>query len=80
MRIHSQQCVSSVQFQNLHLKTLTRTPVSTLPNDNGGIQLGKQKIRTLPISVADPHRKNADSDPGKNLNADADSDADLCPY
>jgi hypothetical protein len=23
-------------------------------------------------SVADPHRKNADADPGKNLNADAD--------
>ncbi len=41
-------------------------------------------------SVADPHRKNADSDadPGKNLNADADpdvdadpdADADSCPY
>jgi hypothetical protein len=27
-------------------------------------------------SVADPHRKNADADPGKNLNADADPDAD----
>jgi hypothetical protein len=24
-------------------------------------------------SVADPHRKNANADPGKNLNADADS-------
>jgi hypothetical protein len=38
------------------------------------------------ISVADPHRKNADADPGKNLNADADADpdadadADSCPY
>jgi hypothetical protein len=31
-------------------------------------------------SVADPHRKNADADPGKNLNADADPDADSCPY
>jgi hypothetical protein len=30
----------------------------------------------LPTSVADPHRKNADADPGKNLKADADS----CPY
>ncbi len=30
-------------------------------------------------SVADPHRKNADPDPGKNLNADADPDADSCP-
>jgi hypothetical protein len=34
-------------------------------------------------SVADPHRKNADADPGKNLNADADAaaeqDADSCP-
>jgi hypothetical protein len=29
------------------------------------------------ISVADPHRKNADADPGKNLNADADPDEDL---
>jgi hypothetical protein len=36
------------------------------------------------ISVADPHRKNADADLGKNLNADADPDADTdpdsCPY
>jgi hypothetical protein len=36
------------------------------------------------ISVADPHRKNADTDadPGKNLNADADADQDpdSCPY
>jgi hypothetical protein len=24
-------------------------------------------------SVADPHRKNADADPGKNLSVDADS-------
>jgi hypothetical protein len=35
-------------------------------------------------SVADPHRKNADADPGKNLNADADpdpdADPDSCPY
>ncbi len=35
-------------------------------------------------SVADPHRKNADADPGKNLNADADADpvadADSYPY
>ncbi len=35
-------------------------------------------------SVADPHRKNADTDPGKNLNADADTDpdaeADSCSY
>jgi hypothetical protein len=29
-------------------------------------------------SVADPHRKNADADPGKNLSADADPD--LCSY
>ncbi len=29
-------------------------------------------------SVTDPHRKNADADPGKNLNADADTDS--CPY
>ncbi len=27
-------------------------------------------------SVADPHRKNADADPGKNLCADADPDPD----
>jgi hypothetical protein len=33
-------------------------------------------------SVADPHKKNADADPGKNLDADADpdADADSCPY
>jgi hypothetical protein len=35
-------------------------------------------------SVADPHKKNADADPGKNLDADADPDpdvdADSCPY
>jgi hypothetical protein len=33
-------------------------------------------------SVADPHRKNADADPGKNLDADPDrdADADSCPY
>jgi hypothetical protein len=31
-------------------------------------------------SVADPHRKNADADPGKNLNADADPDADSCSF
>jgi hypothetical protein len=30
----------------------------------------------MAASVADPHRKNADADPGKNLNADADLDAD----
>jgi hypothetical protein len=30
-------------------------------------------------SVADPHRKNADADPGKNLSADADPDADADP-
>jgi hypothetical protein len=29
-------------------------------------------------SVADPHKKNADADPGKNLNADPDADA--CSY
>jgi hypothetical protein len=29
-------------------------------------------------SVADPHRKKADADPGKNLNADAGLDS--CPY
>ncbi len=38
---------------------------------------------TVPVlvpvaSVADPHRKNADADPGKNLNADADPDS--CSY
>jgi hypothetical protein len=35
-------------------------------------------LPSVPNSVADPHRKNADADadPGKNLNADADS----CPY
>jgi hypothetical protein len=31
-------------------------------------------------SIADPHKKNADADPGKNLDADADPDADSCPY
>jgi hypothetical protein len=31
-------------------------------------------------SVADPHRKNADADPGKYLNADPDADADSYPY
>jgi hypothetical protein len=30
------------------------------------------------ICVADPHRKNADADPGKIFNAD--SDPDSCPY
>ncbi len=42
-----------------------------------------QLMYTSPTSsVADPHRKNADADPGKNLNADAvaDQDADSCPY
>jgi hypothetical protein len=34
----------------------------------------------LGISVADPHRKNADADPGKNLNADPDADPDSCSY
>jgi hypothetical protein len=36
----------------------------------------------MAISVADPHRKNANADPGKNLNADADADpdADSCSY
>ncbi len=49
---------------------------------------GKGKIfsegETGHNSVADPHRKNADADPGKNLNADADAAeepvADSCPY
>jgi hypothetical protein len=31
-----------------------------------------------PLNVADPHQKNADAGPGKNL--DADADADSCPY
>jgi hypothetical protein len=35
---------------------------------------------TVIASVADPHRKNADADPGKNFNADADPDADSCSY
>jgi hypothetical protein len=41
-----------------------------------------QKKGWLVPSVADPHRKNADADPGKNLNADADpdADADTCSY
>ncbi len=30
------------------------------------------------VSVVDPHRKYADADPGKNLNADPD--ADSCSY
>ncbi len=34
----------------------------------------------LNSSVADPHKKNADADPGKNLDADPDADADSCPY
>jgi hypothetical protein len=38
-------------------------------------KFSKNKKRLL-SSVADPHRKNADADPGKNLNADADPDAD----
>jgi hypothetical protein len=29
-------------------------------------------------NVADQHKKNADADPGKNLNVDADPDS--CPY
>jgi hypothetical protein len=37
-------------------------------------------LLTLYSSVADPHRKNADADPGKNPNADADPDADSCSY
>jgi hypothetical protein len=38
------------------------------------------KNYTVFLSVADPHRKNADADPGKNLNVDADPDADSCSY
>jgi hypothetical protein len=34
--------------------------------------------REMVNSVADPHRKKADADPGKNLNADPV--ADSCPY
>ncbi len=41
-------------------------------------------VTAVLLSVADPHRKNADADPGKNLNADADADPDAdaysCPY
>ncbi len=36
-------------------------------------------IYTAYISVADPHKKNADADPGKNLDADVDPDAYSCP-
>jgi hypothetical protein len=32
------------------------------------------------FSVEDPHQNNADADPRKNLDADADPDADSCPY
>jgi hypothetical protein len=46
--------------------------------------LGKfNSIFPLPVKVADPHLKNADADPGKNLNAlnaNADPDADSCSY
>jgi hypothetical protein len=40
------------------------------------------RIERRKYSVADPHRKNADADPGKNLDADpdADPDADSCYY
>ncbi len=37
-------------------------------------------ISLFSTCVADPHRKNADADPGKNLNADPDADANSCPY
>jgi hypothetical protein len=46
------------------------------------IEKKKKKKKKFPYifkvfcSGADPHRKNADADPGKNLNADADS----CSY
>jgi hypothetical protein len=42
--------------------------------------LPRRRVREAHTSVADPHRKNADADPGKNLNADADPDADSCSY
>jgi hypothetical protein len=35
-------------------------------------------MSVLNYSVADPHRKNADADPRKYL--DADPDAESCPY
>jgi hypothetical protein len=69
-------------FQALQIPTATGTGVS---------ERGLQK-RAPALSVADPHRKNADADadPGKNLNADADpdpdpdadadADADSCSY
>ncbi len=34
-------------------------------------------VGSYPFSVADPHRKNSNADPGKNLNADADADSCL---
>jgi hypothetical protein len=36
------------------------------------------KLKVISFSVADPHRKNADADPGKNLDADPDADSCSC--
>jgi hypothetical protein len=71
---------------------MEKTPTET--KGRKGKTLSETKRRRDITSVADPHRKNADTDadadadPGKNLNvdadadpdADADADADSCPY
>ncbi len=43
---------------------------------SAGYHTPQNKFLWVSDSVADPHGKNADADPRKNLNADADS----CPY
>jgi hypothetical protein len=45
------------------------------PGEKENIQRHKIIFQRKDTSVADPHQKNADADPGKNIDADPDS----CP-
>ncbi len=48
-------------------------PGAAFSNPSSGKIDQQRKILEVRTGVADPHRKNAYADPGKNLNADADS-------
>jgi hypothetical protein len=66
-------------YWNLNLYNKTKNYKKSQSYYNDGFQDGpitREVFRILIRSVADPYRKNADADSGKNLNADADS----CPY
>jgi hypothetical protein len=76
------RAIGSLSF--VCLLTNEQTEVICLQTDQTDLPIFGNMLISVICSVADPHKKNADADPGKNLDvdpdADADPDADSCPY